>query len=161
MSNTDSLDLEIAHYDVSTLYGMFKLQRPCDSGGGSGGSGGLITPADVELRECELKEQLLQSGHVEPRFKRRLVHFLSAARAMLVADLCGETKRLHRWAQAREEPATRVTHTQAFPLHRDVDPHRLKWLTTNVNVDTRAVVLLPANAGSTQHPQQQLSRNKG
>jgi hypothetical protein len=46
------------------------------------------TVADIELKEYEIREQLLQSGHIDKRVKRDLINFLNAAKKQLIAEKC-------------------------------------------------------------------------
>ena len=50
------------------------------------------TIADIELKEYEIREQLLNSGHIDKRLKRDLIAFLDAAKKQLVAVKCKDER---------------------------------------------------------------------
>lgn len=70
MSN---IDLDINNYSVSDLEQFFKLKKK-------------YKPKDVDYQEAYIREQLLSSGHIHPRFKSDLVEFLQLAKnSILIA----------------------------------------------------------------------------
>lgn len=73
----ENLDLDINHYTVPDLETFFKLKRRTN-----------YSVADIELKEYEIREQLLNSGHIDKRLKRDLVAFLNAAKTQLIAVKC-------------------------------------------------------------------------
>jgi len=69
-----SLDLDIHHYSISDMEQLFKL-KPNKK----------YTSSDIELRETELRTQLLSSGHIDKRLKRDLILFLTNVKQDLIA----------------------------------------------------------------------------
>jgi len=73
----ENLDLDINNYTVHDLETFFKLKKRTK-----------YTIADIELKEYEIREQLLKSGHVDKRFKRDLINFLNIAKKYLTFVKC-------------------------------------------------------------------------
>jgi len=65
------MDLNIDNYSITDLKNFFKLKTK-------------FSQSDVEQREYEVREQLLSSGHINKRFKRDLIAFLSKASERLL-----------------------------------------------------------------------------
>jgi len=78
----DDLDLDIGNYTIKDLEAFFRF-RPNTK----------YTASEIELRETEIREQLLQSGHINKRMKRDLISFLTAAKDWLMAARCSEEKK--------------------------------------------------------------------
>ena len=55
----ENLDLDINNYTIHDLENFFKLKKKQK-----------YTVADIELKEYQIREQLLNSGHIDKRFKR-------------------------------------------------------------------------------------------
>lgn len=68
-----SLDLDIHQYSISDMEQLFKL-KPNKK----------YTSSDIELRETELRTQLLSSGHIDKRLKRDLILFLTNVKQNLI-----------------------------------------------------------------------------
>ena len=66
---TSSLDLNINNYTFTDLEKFFQLQNKKK-----------YTYEDVELKEYQIREQLLRSGHIDKRFKQDLIEFLETAK---------------------------------------------------------------------------------
>jgi len=77
----ENLDLDINNYTVNDLETFFKLKRRTK-----------YTAADIELKEYEIREQLLNSGHIDKRLKRDLISFLDAAKVQLIAAKCKDER---------------------------------------------------------------------
>ena len=73
----ENLDLDIRNYTIQDLENFFTMKRRTK-----------YTVADIELKEYEIREQLLQSGHIDKRVKRDLINFLNAAKKQLIAEKC-------------------------------------------------------------------------
>ena len=73
----DELDLDINNYTIKDLEKFFKLDRTRE-----------YTAPDIELREYELREQLLKSGMVNKRMKKELIAFLTTAKRWLTTVKC-------------------------------------------------------------------------
>jgi hypothetical protein len=75
------LDLDITNYSIKDLERFFKLSNVRE-----------YIAADIELREYELREQLLKSGTVNKKMKRDLIDFLTKAKNWLIYVKCNNTK---------------------------------------------------------------------
>lgn len=73
----EDLDLDISNYSIKDLERFFKLSKLKQ-----------YTAADIELREYELREQLLKSGTVNKKMKRDLIDFLTKAKEWLILVKC-------------------------------------------------------------------------
>jgi hypothetical protein len=67
------IDLDINNYSINDIERFLKLDPKKK-----------YTASDIETREYEIREQLLSSGHIDKRFKRDLVEFLSKCKQMLI-----------------------------------------------------------------------------
>jgi hypothetical protein len=65
----ENLDLDINNYNINDLEKFFRLKP-----------NSKYTAADIELKEYQIREQLLNSGHINNRFKRDLIDFLEIAK---------------------------------------------------------------------------------
>lgn len=77
----ENLDLDINNYNIRDLETFFKLKPNSKYSAG-----------DIELKECQIREQLLNSGHVNKRFKRDLIEFLTIAKNWLTFVKCSTAK---------------------------------------------------------------------
>jgi hypothetical protein len=66
------IDLDITNYSIGDLETFFTLDPKQN-----------YTSGDIELREYEIREQLLSSGHVKRQFKKDLIDFLTKAKQLL------------------------------------------------------------------------------
>lgn len=73
----ETLDLDISHYSIEEVEQFFRF-KPNSS----------YKASDVDFREYEIREQLLSSGHINKRFKRDLLEFLSTAKEWLKQERC-------------------------------------------------------------------------
>lgn len=76
----DTLDLDINNYNIKDIEKFFRL-KPNQK----------YNASDIELKEYEIREQLLKSGHVNKRFKSDLIEFLTKAKQWLIFVKCGKT----------------------------------------------------------------------
>jgi hypothetical protein len=76
----ESLDLNINNYSINDIEKFFKLN-----------SRKQYTAADIELKEYQIREQLLSSGHINKRFKKELIDFLESAKLWLTTVKCNTT----------------------------------------------------------------------
>jgi len=67
----DQLDLDINNYSVNDLESFFKLNPK-------------YSVSEIELKETQIREQLLKSGHINKRFQRDLIYFLDSAKKLLI-----------------------------------------------------------------------------
>ena len=78
----DGLDLDINNYTIKDLERFFQIAP-----------NKKYSAADIELKEAQLKEVLLSSGHIDKKFKRDLMAFLDTAKDWLITVKCkNETK---------------------------------------------------------------------
>jgi hypothetical protein len=75
----DQLDLDINNYSIKDIEKFFRLKP-----------NSKYTANDIEHREYEIREQLLQSGYINKRFKRNLIEFLTLAKNWLTFVKCKE-----------------------------------------------------------------------
>lgn len=73
------IDLDINNYSIKDIENFFRLDPKKK-----------YSPADIELKEYEIREQLLSSGHVNKRFKRDLIEFTTAAKEWLLFTKFGK-----------------------------------------------------------------------
>jgi hypothetical protein len=71
----ESLDLDINNYSLKDLEKFFHLKGEYDSN-------------TVELKEYQIREQLLKSGHINKRFKSQLIEFLTTAKNQIINAKC-------------------------------------------------------------------------
>ena len=76
----DTLDLDISNYTIHDIEKFFKLKPRSN-----------YTAADIELKEYQIREQLLKSGHINKRFKTDLIEFLTKAKQWLTLVKCNTT----------------------------------------------------------------------
>jgi hypothetical protein len=73
------IDLDINNYSIKDIEKFFNLDAKKK-----------YSAADIELKEYEIRERLLTSGHVNKRFKRDLIEFTTAAKEWLLFTKFGE-----------------------------------------------------------------------
>ena len=77
----DNLDLDINNYSIKDIEKFFRFSTKTK-----------YTAKDIELREYQIREQLLNSGHINKRFKRDLIEFLTLAKNWLIFVKCNPTE---------------------------------------------------------------------
>lgn len=92
----DQLDLDINNYTFKDIEKFFQLK-----------SNSKYTASDIELKEYKIREQLLNSGHINKRFKRELIEFLTTAKKWLLMVKCKPNE---------ERPTTIPKNYQLDPL---------------------------------------------
>lgn len=73
------MDLDIKNYSIRDLENFLKLEPD------------VYTPSDVELKEYEIREVLLSSGHVDKKLKRDVIQFLTQAKRWLLYTKFGNS----------------------------------------------------------------------
>ena len=73
----ENLDLQIDNYSIKDLEKFFKLSK-----------NSRYNSNDIELKESKIREQLLNSGHINKRFKKDLIDFLEIAKNRLIDAKC-------------------------------------------------------------------------
>ena len=71
------LDLDIQNYSLSDMERFFRLNAKKN-----------YSAADIELREYEIREQLLSSGHIQKGLKRDLIAFLREVKDRIIQEKC-------------------------------------------------------------------------
>jgi hypothetical protein len=77
----DNLDLDINNYSINDIEKFFQLKTNVK-----------YTASDIELKEYNIREQLLSSGHINKRFKKQLIDFLERGRKWLISVKCDAPK---------------------------------------------------------------------
>jgi len=148
----ESLDLDINNYGLEDLVKFFRF-TPTD----------VLTPSAIELRETETRELLLSTGHINKRFKRDLIAFLTEAKTVLIEKKCKkETKPTifqNRTSMITLDPYPDVPRLAPVPPRTDelnvrvetpfinafnseyfagtMNPLKTRIITKNLNIDTR------------------------
>ena len=145
----DEMDLEIDNYSMVDLEKFFKLKAK-------------YSEADVEQREYEIREQLFSSGHLNKKFKRDLIIFLTEAKnriiqwkfpikkenlpttiqknAILDKSNVPRSEELptSRMQNIIERPATNYMNVQLSEYYQGtINPLATRTITKNITVDTR------------------------
>lgn len=145
----EALDLDVNNYSIHDIERFFRYapNSKCDA-------------ADIELREAEIREQLLGSGHVNPKMKRDLIAFMTEAKSRLIQAKCPRQKpattipKNHRLDElqypvapqsepGREgnlivRPETPFVYTQECDYFPGImNPLKTRVITRILNVDTR------------------------
>ena len=135
------IDLDINNYNVSDLEKFFSLDPKKN-----------YTAGDVELREYEIREQLLSSGHVKREFKKDLIDFLAKAKHLLYGKKTepsdsssrahSEYKELPAMSRAENELIKREDRNFVYSQNSEYFPGQLNPLNTRtitkyVSIDTR------------------------
>lgn len=145
----DSLDLDIRNYSINDLLKFFKFSV----------TEKLDAPT-IELRETEIRELLLSTGHINKRFKRDLIAFLEQAKDMLIKEKCGpkpapsliknivpldpnpDLPRLAPIPPRTDELTQRDDTSFVYSMPGEyypgnMNPLKTRVITKNINIDTR------------------------
>ena len=76
-ANIEIIDLNVNNYSINDLECFFRFS-----------SKQKYTPSDIELRENEIRNILLNSGHVSKKIKRDFIFFLENAKKRLINEKC-------------------------------------------------------------------------
>jgi hypothetical protein len=77
----NTLDLDINNYSIKDIEKFFKLKTNT-----------RYSASDIELKEAQIRETLLNSGHIDKRFKSDLISFLTLAKNWLIFVKCPAEK---------------------------------------------------------------------
>lgn len=77
----ENLDLDINNYSVNDIEKFFQLTP-----------GKKYTADDIELKEYNIRDTLLSSGHIDKHFKQNLIAFLDNAKKWLISVKCDTPK---------------------------------------------------------------------
>jgi len=140
------LDLNINNYTMNDLEKFFSLH-------------GKYTQDDVEGKEYKIREQLLNSGHINKRFKRDLIEFLETAKHWIITvkfpkknptsipknykldELnipLSQQLPSSRAPNIIDRPTTQFIHTKTDDYYQGIlNPLETRVITQCVNIDTR------------------------
>ena len=140
------LDLNINNYTMNDLEKFFSLH-------------GKYTQDDVEGKEYKIREQLLNSGHINKRFKRDLIEFLETAKHWIITvkfpkknptsipknykldELnipLSQQLPSSRAPNIINRPTTQFIHTKTDDYYQGIlNPLETRVITQCVNIDTR------------------------
>ena len=146
----DGLDLDINNYTIKDLERFFQIAP-----------NKKYSAADIELKEAQLKEVLLSSGHIDKKFKRDLMAFLDTAKDWLITVKCkNETKNptsfhnvpklekypnvpasreaMPRMEELMDRPETPYVNTFSSEYYPGImNPLKTRVITKCLNIDTR------------------------
>ena len=146
----DGLDLDINNYTIKDLERFFQIAP-----------NKKYSAADIELKEAQLKEVLLSTGHIDKKFKRDLMAFLDTAKDWLITVKCkNETKNptsfhnvpkmekypnvpasreaMPRMEELTERPETPYVNTFSSEYFPGImNPLKTRVITKCLNIDTR------------------------
>ena len=144
----ENLDLDINNYSLKDIEQFFRLKP-----------NSKYSAADIELKEYQIRETLLNSGHINKRFKTNLIEFLSLAKKWLVFVKCPQEKPptsvpknwrldpydtplskepISRTEELIQRPETQYIYTNNsdfFP--GKINPLNTRVITKCLNIDTR------------------------
>lgn len=146
----DGLDLDINNYTIKDLERFFQIAP-----------NKKYSASDIELKEVELREVLLSTGHIDKKFKRDLMAFLDTAKDWLITVKCkNETKnptsfhnvpklekypnvpasreampRMEELMQRPETPYVNTFTSEYFP--GIMNPLKTRVISKCLNIDTR------------------------
>lgn len=146
----DGLDLDINNYTIKDLERFFQIAP-----------NKMYSAADIELKEAQLKEVLLSTGHIDKKFKRDLMAFLDTAKDWLITVKCkNETKNptsfhnvpklekypnvpasreaMPRMEELMERPDTPYVNTYSSEYFPGImNPLKTRVISKCLNIDTR------------------------
>jgi hypothetical protein len=143
------LDLNIDNYTITDIETFFKLNPKSK-----------YSASDVELREYEIREQLLKSGNINKRMKKQLIDFLEDAKEWLIETKCVSsykpttipknakldtlnvpetiTSKISREDEIIERPSTKYIQTyNSEYMPGNINPLNRQTITKCLNIDTR------------------------
>jgi hypothetical protein len=129
------IDLDITNYSISDLETFFSLDPKQN-----------YTSGDIELREYEIREQLLSSGHVKRNFKKDLIDFLAKAKQLLSSKKTDTDEKPPELSynnnRAENELITRPDRKFAYSYPSEyfqgqLNPLDTRTITKYVSIDTR------------------------
>jgi hypothetical protein len=144
----DQLDLDVNNYSINDIEKFFKFK-----------AGTVYKASDIELRETEIRQQLLDSGHVNKKMKTDLISFLTKAKNVLISAKCDPPKQpsvlprnypldkdnypISKLVTSREEdlvvrPETQFIMTQTSDfLPGTINPIKTRVISKCLTIDTR------------------------
>jgi hypothetical protein len=144
----ENLDLDINNYSINDVEKFFQLKP-----------NGKYSASDIELKEYNIRETLLSTGHINKRFKQNLIEFLERAKQWLISVKCPppkvpstipanykldpiESPALNAVPSRQDELITRPDTQFVYANNSQYFPGKLNQLDTRVitkslNIDTR------------------------
>ena len=144
----ENLDLDINNYSINDVEKFFQLKP-----------NGKYSASDIELKEYNIRETLLSTGHINKRFKQNLIAFLERAKQWLISVKCEppkvpsaipanykldpiESPTLNAVPSRQDELITRPDTQFVYANNSQYFPGKLNQLDTRVitkslNIDTR------------------------
>ena len=144
----ENLDLDINNYSINDVEKFFQLKP-----------NGKYSASDIELKEYNIRETLLSTGHINKRFKQNLIEFLERAKQWLISVKCDppkapsaipanykldpiESPALNAVTSRQDELITRPDTQFVYANNSQYFPGKLNQLDTRVitkclNIDTR------------------------
>ena len=144
----ENLDLDINNYSINDVEKFFQLKP-----------NGKYSASDIELKEYNIRETLLSTGHINKRFKQNLIEFLERAKQWLISVKCPppktptsipanykldpiESPALSAVTSRQDELITRPDTQFVYANNSQYFPGKLNQLDTRVitkslNIDTR------------------------
>jgi len=104
----ENLDLDINNYSLKDLELFFKLKSTYNSN-------------DVELKEYQIREQLLKSGHIDKRLKRDFITFLTNAKNLIISAKCKPNEKPPTIIPKNYQLDTLNTPLSKIPLTRETE----------------------------------------
>ena len=132
---TNKLDLDITNYSIKDLEKFFKLDL-----------NKKYTESEIELKEYQIREQLLQSGHIDKKLKRDLIEFLKQAKEWLINVKCkkesieykANTKPTPRENDIIIRPETQYIYANPDEYFQGkLNPLTKRTITKCINIDSR------------------------
>lgn len=132
----NNLDLDINNYSIKDIEKFFRL-KPNHK----------YTESDIELKEYQIREQLLKSGHIDKAFKRDLIEFLNSAKEWLIFVKCQKPPEKKIYPENTNRPReneliTRPDTQFVYSNNSEYFPGKLnpldkRTITKCLNIDTR------------------------
>lgn len=134
----ENLDLDINNYSLNDIERFFKLNKT------------KYDVHDIELRETQIREQLLNSGHINKRFKSDLISFLDSGKKWLIDEKCvRDTTPTTIPTNHRMDPINNPQYIPPIPRQEDlinkpvtqyIYTHNAEFLPGNINqLNTRII----------------------
>jgi hypothetical protein len=144
----ETLDLDINNYSINDLEKFFQLK-----------TSKKYTASEIELKEYNIRNTLLSTGHIDKQFKTNLIDFLERAKQLLISMKCEQTKLpttiptnykldnndyplLHDVSSRKDELVERPETQFVYANNSKFFPGKLNQLDTRIitkslNIDTR------------------------
>ena len=103
----DKLDLDINNYSLKDIEKFFQLKP-----------NSKYSSSDVELKESQIREQLINSGHINKRIKRDLIQFLTLAKQWIIFVKCNNGEQ----RQPTTIPKNYMLDNLNIPLSKEPNP---------------------------------------